>query len=178
MHIKWNGPYLDLSSDKLKLLSSNLELPRMAIKTRKNSTAKKNSTVWSRIAFANRIVSKFSNVGRKNMLFQWTKNPRPSLYNISAKNHLNWLQNLSFENLFLRIFSTIFGFSSIFDQLLLLTIKRYVFDHSNFPNIMSPGITAKTSRKNRLRNCLNVIPTKFDVRDFWKCSKINRKEIS
>ena len=78
------------------------------------------------------------------MLFQWTKNPRPSLYNISARNHLNWLQNLSFKNLFLRIFCTIFGFSSIFDQLFLLTIKRYVFDHSNFPNIMSPGITAKT----------------------------------
>ena len=26
-----------------------------------------------------------------------------------------------------------------------LTINNYVFDHSNFPNIMSPGITVKTS---------------------------------
>ena len=70
------------------------------------------------------LSSNFSNVGRKNMLFQWTKNPRPSLYNISAKNHLNWLQNPSFERLFLRIFSTIFGFSSIFDQLLLFDHKQ------------------------------------------------------
>ena len=68
-------------------------------------------------------------------------NPRPSLYNISVKCHLNWLQNLSFESLFLRIFSTIFCFSSIFDQRLLFDDKQVCV----FPNSMSPGITLKTS---------------------------------
>ena len=44
-------------------------------------------------------------------------------YTISqAKNHLNCLQNLAFKSLFLRVFFTIFLFSSIFDQ-------RLLFDH-------------------------------------------------
>ena len=72
-------------------------------------------------------------------------NPRPSLYNASAKNHLNCLQNLLFESLFLCVFVAIFGCSKFLISGFYLTINSYVFDHSKFPNMMSPGITVKTS---------------------------------
>ena len=72
-------------------------------------------------------------------------NPRPSLYNTSAKNHLNCLQNLLFESLLLWVFIAIFGCRKFLISGFYLTINNYVFDHSNFPNIMSPGITVKTS---------------------------------
>ena len=80
-----------------------------------------------------------------NTLLLHGLNPRHSLYNISVKNHLNCLQNLLFESLLLWVFVAIFSCGNIFDQRLYLTINTYVFDHSNFPNIMSPGITIKTS---------------------------------
>ena len=51
-------------------------------------------------------------------------NPRPSLYNISAKNHLNCLKSLLFESLFLWVFVAILGCGSIFDQRLLLDYKQ------------------------------------------------------
>ena len=72
-------------------------------------------------------------------------NPRPSLYNASAKNHLNCLQNLLFESLFLWVFVAIFGCRKFLISGFYLTINNYVFDHSKFPNTMSPGITVKTS---------------------------------
>ena len=43
---------------------------------------------------------------------------------MSLKGFRIWLQNLSFESLFRRIFSTIFAFSSIFGQLLLFDHKQ------------------------------------------------------
>ena len=72
-----------------------------------------------------------------NTLLLHGLNPRPSLYSILAKNHLNCLQTSCSKACF-------FEFSS---PLLFLAIilDNYVFDHSNFPNIMSPGITVKTS---------------------------------
>ena len=51
-----------------------------------------------------------------NMLLLHGLNPSPSLYNISAKNHLNCLQNLLFESLFLWVFVAIFGCGNIFHQ--------------------------------------------------------------
>ena len=50
-------------------------------------------------------------------------NPRPLFYNISTKNCL-----------------PVFLISGFY-----LTTNNYVFDHSNFPSIMSPVITVKTS---------------------------------
>ena len=51
-----------------------------------------------------------------------------------------------------------------------LTINNNVFefDYSNFSNIMSPGITVKTSGKKQFRNSLIVRESrvKFDLRDF------------
>ena len=80
-----------------------------------------------------------------NTLLLHGLNPRPSLYNISAKNHLNCLQNLLFESLFLCVFVAIFGCRKFLISGFYLTINSYVFDHSKFPNMMSPGITVKTS---------------------------------
>ena len=57
-----------------------------------------------------------------NTLLLHGLNPRPSLYNILAKNYSNCLQKLLFESLFLSLFITIFGCGSIFDQ-------RLLFDH-------------------------------------------------
>ena len=61
-----------------------------------------------------------------NSIYKYTSlhglNLKPSLYNISAKNHLNRLKNLLFESLFLWVFVAIFGCSNIFDQ-------RLLFDH-------------------------------------------------
>ena len=57
-----------------------------------------------------------------NTLLLQGLSPRPSLYNISAKNHLHCLQNFLFESLFLWVFVAIFGCGNIFDQ-------RLLFDH-------------------------------------------------
>ena len=57
-----------------------------------------------------------------NTLLLQGLNPRPSLYNISAKSHLNCLQNFLFESLFLWIFVAIFGCGNIF-------VQRLLFDH-------------------------------------------------
>ena len=106
-----------------------------------------------------------------NTLLLHGLNPRPSLYNISAKNHLNCFKNLLFESLFLWVlaeFSSPFFVGAIFlISGFYLTINNYVFDHSNFPNIMSPGIRVKHQRLKPLRKSLNVSRAKFDVRDFW-----------
>ena len=59
-------------------------------------------------------------------------NPRPLLYNISTKNCL-----------------TVFLISGFY-----LTTNNYVFDHSNFPSIMSPVITVKTSGEDHCETAL------------------------
>ena len=73
-------------------------------------------------------------------------NPKPSLHNTWAKNHVNSLQNLLFESLFLWVFVAIFGCGNIFDQ-------RFLFDHkqlSIWPLELSqhyePGNQSKTQR--------------------------------
>ena len=95
---------------------------------------------------------------------------------MSLKGFRIWLQNLSFESLFRRIFFTILGFSSIFGQLLLFDHKQLCIGPLELSNIMSPGITVNQQKK-PLRNSLNVSRAKYDVLDFWACSKINHKEI-
>ena len=70
-------------------------------------------------------------------------NPRPSLCNISAKNHLNCLQP-SCSKAYFFAFSSPFLVVAIFlISGFYLTRNKYVFDHSNFPNIMSPGSLRK-----------------------------------
>ena len=66
-----------------------------------------------------------------NTLLVHSLNPRPSLYNISAKNHLNYLQNLLFESLFVSVFVAIFVCSNIFDQRLLFDQKQIFFRPSS-----------------------------------------------
>ena len=75
-----------------------------------------------------------------NTLLLHGLNPRPSLYNISAKNHLNCLKNLLFESLFLWVFVAIFGCGNFLVSGFYLITNSSVYDHSNFPNIMGTGI--------------------------------------
>ena len=104
-----------------------------------------------------------------NTLLLHVLNPRPSLYNISAKNHLYCLKNLLFERLFRWVLVAIFGCGNIFDQ-------RFLFDHKQlciWPVELSEHYEPRNHSKNQwlkpLRNSLNVSRAKFDVRDFWTC---------
>ena len=58
-------------------------------------------------------------------------NPRPLLYSTSAKNHLNCLQNLLFESLFLWVFVAIFGCGKFLISGFHLTINKCVFDRQS-----------------------------------------------
>ena len=98
-----------------------------------------------------------------NTLLLHGLNPRPSLYNISAKNHLNCLQNL----LFPLIFVAIFGCGNIFDQRLSFDHKQLCIWPLELSEHYEPGKHSKTQRLKPLRNCLNVRRAKFDGRDFW-----------
>ena len=72
-------------------------------------------------------------------------NPRPSLYNMSAKNHLNCLKTSCSKADFFEFSSPFLVVAIFLISGFYLTRDYYVFDHSNFPNILSPGITVKTS---------------------------------
>ena len=72
-------------------------------------------------------------------------NPRPSLYNASAKNHLIVSKTSCSKAYFLWVFVAISGCRKFLISGFYLTINSYVFDHWKFPNMMSPGITVKTS---------------------------------
>ena len=102
-----------------------------------------------------------------NTLLLHGLNPRPSLYNISAKNHLNCLQNLLFESLFLWVFVAIFGCGNIFDQRLLFDHKQLCIWPLELSEHYEPGNQSKNQRLKPLRKSLNVSRAKFDVRDFW-----------
>ena len=104
-----------------------------------------------------------------NTLLLHGLNPRPSLYNISAKNHLNCLQNLLFESLFLWVFVAIFGCGTIFDQRLLFDHKQLCIWPLELSEHYEPGNHSKNQRLKPLRNSLNVSRAKFDGRDFWTC---------
>ena len=105
-----------------------------------------------------------------NTLLLHGLNPRPSLYNISAKNHLNCLQNLLFESLFLWVFVAIFGCGTIFDQRLLFDHKQLCIWPLELSEHYEPGNHSKNQRLKPLRKSLNVSRAKFDVRDFWTWS--------
>ena len=96
-----------------------------------------------------------------NTLLLHGLNPRPSLYNISAKNHLNCLKNLLFESLF--------GCGNIFDQRLLFDHKQLCIWPLELSEHYEPRNHSKNQRLKPLRNNLNVSRAKFDVRDFWTC---------
>ena len=68
---------------------------------------------------------------------------------MSLKGFRNWLQKLSSESLFRRIFSTIFGFSSIFGQLLLFDHKQLCIEPFELSEHYEPGNHSETSRKSR-----------------------------
>ena len=102
-----------------------------------------------------------------NTLLLHVLNPRPSLYNLSAKNHLNFLKSLLFESLFLWVFVAIFGCGSIFDQRLLFDYKQLCIWPLELSEHYEPGNHSKIQRLKPLRNSLNVSRAKFDVRGFW-----------
>ena len=87
-----------------------------------------------------------------NTLLLHGLNPRPSLYNISAKNHLNCLQNLLFESLFLWVFVAIFGCGNIFDQRLLFDNKQLCIWPLELSEHYEPGNHSKNQRLKPLRN--------------------------
>ena len=94
-------------------------------------------------------------------------NPRPSLYNISAKNLPNYLQNLLFKSLFLWVFGAIFGCGNIFDQRLSFDRKQLCIWQLELSEHYEPGNHSKNQRLKPLWNSLNVSRAKFDGRDFW-----------
>ena len=98
-----------------------------------------------------------------NTLLLHGLNPRPSLSNISAKNHLNCLKNLLFESLFLWVFIC----GSIFDQRLLFDHKQLCIWPLELSEHYEPGSHSKNQRLKPLRNSVNVSRAKFDGRDFW-----------
>ena len=101
-------------------------------------------------------------------------NPRPSLYNISAKKHLNCLKNLLFESLFLWVFDAIFGCGNIFDQRLLSDHKQLSIWPLELSQHYDPGNQSKTHWLKPLRNSLNVSRAKIEVRDFWTWTNYER----
>ena len=114
-----------------------------------------------------------------NTLLLHGLNPRPSLYNISAKNHLNCLQNLLFESLFLWVFVAIFGCGNIFDQRLLFDHKQLCIWPLELSEHYEPRNQSKNQRLKPLRNRLTVSRAKFDVRDFWRCiAKFYHKSVA
>ena len=104
-----------------------------------------------------------------NTLLLHGLNPRPSLYNISAKNHLNCLQKISFESLFLWGFVAIFGCCNIFDQRPLFDDNQICIWPLELSEHYESGNHSKNQRLKSLRNSLNVSRAKFDGRDFWTC---------
>ena len=97
-------------------------------------------------------------------------NPWPSLYNILAKNHLNCLQNLLSESLFLWVFVAIFGCVNIFDQRLLFDHKHLCIWPLELSEHYEPRNHSKNQRLKPLRNSLNISRAKFHGRDFWTCT--------
>ena len=102
-----------------------------------------------------------------NTLLLQGLNPRPSLYNVAAKNQLNCLKNLLFESLFLWVLVAIFGYGNIFDQRLLFDNRQLCIWPLKLSEQCEPGNHRKNQRLKPLRNSLNVSRAKFDVWDFW-----------
>ena len=73
-------------------------------------------------------------------------NPRPSLYNASAKNHLNCLQNVLFER-----FRRHFWLSQIFDHRLLFDYKQLCIWLLEVSKHDEPGNNSKNQRLKPLR---------------------------
>ena len=73
-------------------------------------------------------------------------NPRPSLYNASAKNHLIVSQNLLFESLFSLSFRRHFWLSQIFDQRLLFDYKQLCIWLLEVSKHDEPGNHSKNQR--------------------------------
>ena len=96
-----------------------------------------------------------------NTLLLHGLNPRPLLYNISAKNHLNCLKNLLFESLFLWVFVAIFGCGNIFDQRLLFDDKQLCIWPLELSEHYEPGNDSKNQRLKPLQNSLIVRRAKF-----------------
>ena len=104
-----------------------------------------------------------------NTLLLHGLNPRPSLYSILAKNHLNCLQNLLLESLFLWVFVAIIVCGNIFDQRLLFDHRQLCIWPLELSEHYEPRNHSKNQRVKPLRNNRNVSRAKFDVRDFWTC---------
>ena len=93
-------------------------------------------------------------------------NPRPSLCNSSAKNHLNCLKHLLFESLCLWVFVAMFGCGKIFDQRLLFDHKRLCIWPLELSEHYEPGNHSKNQRLKPLWNSLNVMPG--NAREIWR----------
>ena len=104
-----------------------------------------------------------------NTLLLHGLNPRPSLYSILAKNHLNCLQNLLLESLFLWVFVAIIVCGNIFDQRLLFDHRQLCIWPLELSEHYEPRNHSKNQRLKPLRTNLNASRAKFDVRDFWTC---------
>ena len=87
-----------------------------------------------------------------NTLLLHGLNPRPSLYSILAKNHLNCLQNLLFESLFLWVFVAIFVCRNTFDQRLLFDHRPICIWPLELSERYEPRNYSKNQRLKPLRN--------------------------
>ena len=98
-----------------------------------------------------------------NTLLLHGLNPRPSLYNISAKNHLNCVQNLLFESLFPWVFVAIFGWGNIFDQRLLFDHKQLCIWPLELSERYEPGNHSKNQRLKPIAK-----QSECKVREIWR----------
>ena len=127
----------------------------------KSSSTKSNLSIVSFFLSTEKAYSSFPRLKNLelilfiNTLLLHGLNPRPSLYNISAKNHLNCLQNLLFESLFLWVFIAIFGCGNIFDQRLLFDHKQLCIWPLELSEHYEAGNQSKNQRLKPLRNSLN-----------------------
>ena len=104
-----------------------------------------------------------------NTLLLHGLNPRPSLYNISAKNHLNCLQTSCSKACFIEFSSPFLVVAIFLISGFYLIIHLICIWPLELSEHYEPGNHTKNQRLKPLRNSLNVSRAKFDVRDFWTC---------
>ena len=105
------------------------------------------STAWSRSAFANRIVSKFFKRGKEEYAFSVDKKSKTIALQYLGQKSSKLGPKPLVRKLVSQNFSTIFGFSSIFDQLLLFDHKQICIWPLELSEHYDPGNHSKNQQK-------------------------------
>ena len=105
------------------------------------------STAWSRSAFANRIVSKCFKRGKEEYAFSVDKKSKTIALQYLGQKSSKLASKPLVRKLVSQNFSTIFGFSSIFDQLLLFYHKQICIWPLELSEHYDPGNHSKNQQK-------------------------------